>query len=146
VLLQCRQRCHERRKKRGLKLTRFRGHLTVNKEGVRPRRRHSALEYLSPMNFESKHASRQRTQHGLPTVGVCVAGATPPVDNPALEDLEELQTSVRNSPRKAVNSNFTVASALTLSRRQASSSLMGGETRARLGRQRVPASGHYPDD
>jgi putative transposase len=53
-----------------------------------PRRRHSALEYLSPMNFETKHALRQRAQHGLPTVGVCVAAATPPVHNPAFEDLE----------------------------------------------------------
>jgi len=54
-----------------------------------PRRRHSALEYLSPMNFERKHAgpSPTRSQHGLPTVGVCVAAATPPVDNPALEHL-----------------------------------------------------------
>jgi putative transposase len=50
-----------------------------------PRRRHSALAYLSPVNFEAKHhdASTPRSQHGLPTVGACVAGATPPVDNPA---------------------------------------------------------------
>jgi putative transposase len=50
-----------------------------------PRRRHSALAYLSPMNFEAKHDDRStpRGQHGLPTVGACVAGATPPVDNPA---------------------------------------------------------------
>jgi putative transposase len=54
-----------------------------------PRRRHSALEYLSPMNFESKHADplSTRGQHGLPTVGVCVAAATPPVDNPAIADI-----------------------------------------------------------
>jgi putative transposase len=55
-----------------------------------PRRRHSALGQMSPANFESKHidASASPTpcgQHGLPTVGVCVAGATPPVDNPAPE-------------------------------------------------------------
>jgi putative transposase len=55
-----------------------------------PRRRHSALGQMSPANFESKHidASHSPTpcaQHGLPTVGVCVAGATPPVDNPAPE-------------------------------------------------------------
>jgi putative transposase len=51
-----------------------------------PRRRHSALAYLSPMNFESKHAnpSTPRGKHGLPTVGPRVAGATPPVDNPAI--------------------------------------------------------------
>jgi hypothetical protein len=28
-----------------------------------------------------RHA--QRIKHGIPTVGVCVAGATPPVDIPA---------------------------------------------------------------
>jgi putative transposase len=55
-----------------------------------PRRRHSALGQMSPANFESKHiaASASPTpcgQHGLPTVGDCVAGATPPVDNPAPE-------------------------------------------------------------
>jgi putative transposase len=55
-----------------------------------PRRRHSALGQMSPANFESKHIDKSRTPtprgaHGLPTVGVCVAGATPPVDNPAPE-------------------------------------------------------------
>ena len=55
-----------------------------------PRRRHSALGQMSPANFERKyidhkHAPAPRDQHGLPTVGVCVAGATPPVDNPAPE-------------------------------------------------------------
>ena len=50
-----------------------------------PRRRHSALAYLSPANYESKYTSTPRSgvEHGLPTVGVCVACGTPPVDNPA---------------------------------------------------------------
>jgi putative transposase len=53
-----------------------------------PRRRHSALGQTSPANFERKHSEQsrketQRGEHGLPTVGVCVAGATSPVDNPA---------------------------------------------------------------
>ena len=53
-----------------------------------PRRRHSGLGYLSPMNFERKHQPSHLMptppdEHGLPTVGVCVACATPPVDNPA---------------------------------------------------------------
>jgi putative transposase len=50
-----------------------------------PRRRHSALGYLSPSNYESKHrnAASLSVEHGLTTVGSCVAGATPPVDNPA---------------------------------------------------------------
>ena len=55
-----------------------------------PRRRHSALEYLSPINFESKHAARpsERGKHELPTAGVCVAVATPPVDNSAPGNLK----------------------------------------------------------
>lgn len=53
-----------------------------------PRRRHSALGYRSPAQFERWHQENGGTpslpvEHGLPTVGVCVAGATPPVDNPA---------------------------------------------------------------
>ena len=55
-----------------------------------PRRRHSALGQISPLNYERKHidsinSKPHRGQHGLPTVGACVAGATPPVDNPAHE-------------------------------------------------------------
>ena len=58
-----------------------------------PRRRHSALDYLSPVNYESKHhgASTPRGKHGLPTVGACVACATPPVDNPAPVNLERAE-------------------------------------------------------
>ena len=53
-----------------------------------PRRRHSAIGQMSPANFERKHIDSNRTPPprgalGLPTVGACVAGATPPVDNPA---------------------------------------------------------------
>ena len=53
-----------------------------------PRRRHSGLGQLSPANFERNHADNIRSptpsvEHGIPTVGVCVAVATPPVDVPA---------------------------------------------------------------
>lgn len=54
-----------------------------------PHRRHSALGQQSPNRFEQVYAQQcedSRTTHGLPTVGVCVAGATPPVDNPAVAD------------------------------------------------------------
>jgi putative transposase len=64
-----------------------------------PRRRHSALDYDSPIDFETRHRlqarQRQTVEHGLPTVGACVACATPPVDNPApvlIEDTEDLST------------------------------------------------------
>ncbi len=52
-----------------------------------PRRRHSAHGRISPVNFERMHAENQQpvpaAKHGLPTAGLCVAGATPAVDNPA---------------------------------------------------------------
>ena len=55
-----------------------------------PRRRHSALDYLSPANYEKRHCEARgpSVEHGLPTVGACVAGATPPVDNPAMGNIE----------------------------------------------------------
>lgn len=59
-----------------------------------PRRRHSALSYLSPMNYETKHIDPSpppRGEHGLTTVGACVAGATPPVDNPAPAHFERAE-------------------------------------------------------
>jgi putative transposase len=52
-----------------------------------------------PSKAEARHrqhaSHRQTVEHGLPTVGACVACATPPVDNPApvlIEDTEHLST------------------------------------------------------
>ena len=58
-----------------------------------PRRRHSALDYLSPINYENKRSrlSAPRGEHGLPIVGACMACATPPVDNSALVQTERPQ-------------------------------------------------------
>lgn len=50
-----------------------------------PRRRHSALGRIAPAEFERRHGANRATQHDLPTVGVRVAGATPPVDKSAPE-------------------------------------------------------------
>jgi putative transposase len=54
-----------------------------------PRRRHSAHGRISPVNFEKMHADKlaqsPSVQHGLPTAGACMAGATPAVDNPAID-------------------------------------------------------------
>ena len=55
-----------------------------------PRRRHSGIGYLSPVNFERKQQTPASEQHGLPTAGSCVACATPPVDNPAPEQSGQL--------------------------------------------------------
>ena len=57
-----------------------------------PRRRHSALGHISPATFEQRFADevrdRNRQNHrGIPTGGVCVAGATPPVDIPNHETM-----------------------------------------------------------
>ena len=57
-----------------------------------PRRRHSALGQISPANFESMHHTQSRAtrrEHGIPTVGACVAVATPPVDIPAPEVIHQ---------------------------------------------------------
>ena len=52
-----------------------------------PRRRHSAHGRISPVNFERMHADDTypppSARHELLTAGLCVAGATPAVDNPA---------------------------------------------------------------
>ena len=50
-----------------------------------PRRRHSALGQLSPAKFETKHVPRPQCEPDLPTVDVCVACATPPVDKSSPE-------------------------------------------------------------
>lgn len=58
-----------------------------------PRRRHSGLGYLSPVDFEQRAAEPGQARHcdkhgGIPTVGACVTGATPPVDIPNRELME----------------------------------------------------------
>lgn len=63
-----------------------------------PRRRHSGLGQLSPANVERNHDNRTRTsslsvEHGISTVGVRVAVATPPVDNPAPECYRSISRS-----------------------------------------------------
>ena len=51
------------------------------------------MNYLSPMNFKSQQAqqSPQRGEHELTTVGICVAGATPPVDNSASNHIQSTE-------------------------------------------------------
>ena len=53
-----------------------------------PRRRHSALDYRSPANFERDHRNtvptrRPSSEPDLPTVVACETGAAPPVDKSA---------------------------------------------------------------
>ncbi len=57
-----------------------------------PRRRHSALGYLSPLNFEENHRTitiqPARSEHGLPTGPLAAGQIAPggsPMDNPAAE-------------------------------------------------------------
>lgn len=51
-----------------------------------PRRRHSALGQVSPMDFEQRFGTNAREQQcpggGISTAGACVIGATPPVEIP----------------------------------------------------------------
>ncbi len=51
-----------------------------------PRRRHSALGYRSPADYEAHHASRP----GLPTAAAAAEGAAAAGDNPAAAHIEEL--------------------------------------------------------
>jgi putative transposase len=64
-----------------------------------PRRRHSALGQTSPANFEWTHIDRSSGQPGLPTAGARVAGAAPPVDNPAPA---LIQPTCESSPNPSV--------------------------------------------
>ena len=52
-----------------------------------PRRRHSALGYVSPVQFErrthTKISITSSFEHDFPTVGACVTGASPPVEKSA---------------------------------------------------------------
>jgi hypothetical protein len=46
---------------------------------------------LTPDGSVLSDRQQTRGQHGLPTVGDCVAGATPPVDNPAPDHIEKAE-------------------------------------------------------
>ena len=51
-----------------------------------PRRRHSALGQISPVDFEQRFSAqareRQHPNGGISTAAACVIGATPPVEIP----------------------------------------------------------------
>jgi len=46
---------------------------------------------LTPGGSVLSDRQQTRSQHGLPTVGDCAAGATPPVDNPAPDHIEKAE-------------------------------------------------------
>ena len=75
--------------------------LHAAKAGTSSGARQSELGHTSSANFErrqhdSARLPAKRGEHGIPTVGVCVAGATPPVDIPAPEIIEPIWNSSPN--------------------------------------------------
>ena len=54
------------------------------------------------MHADKRHRALT-VQHGLPTAGLCVAGATPAVDNPNTDAPSRLENQALNRPRKRGN-------------------------------------------